>query len=101
MLERANITRADEVIDFSKLEPWVGMLPGNINREGQAVNLTGQQLQDDGVWIITSSFTIFTMTSGFGLLESGRVSSKDEVNIMVKNVIDVIFGGLYVVRSPT
>ena len=50
--------------------------------------------QDDGVWITTAGFTIFTMTSGFGLLESGRVSSKDEVNIMVKNVIDVIFGGL-------
>ncbi|KAK0393442.1 hypothetical protein QR680_000214 [Steinernema hermaphroditum] len=50
--------------------------------------------QDDGVWIMTSSFTIFTMTSGFGLLESGRVASKDEVNIMIKNVIDMIFGGL-------
>ncbi|KHJ90171.1 hypothetical protein OESDEN_09990 [Oesophagostomum dentatum] len=58
------------------------------------VNQSNQGLQDDGVWIITASFTIFTMTSGFGLLESGRVSSKDEVNIMVKNVIDVIFGGL-------
>ncbi|KIH44884.1 hypothetical protein ANCDUO_25083, partial [Ancylostoma duodenale] len=52
------------------------------------------QNTDDGVWIITASFTIFTMTSGFGLLESGRVSSKDEINIMVKNVVDVIFGGL-------
>ncbi|CEF60342.1 Ammonium transporter family and Ammonium transporter AmtB-like domain-containing protein [Strongyloides ratti] len=50
--------------------------------------------QDDGVWLLSCSFTIFTMTSGFGLLESGRVSSKDEVNIMVKNVIDVVFGGL-------
>ncbi|CAD6196142.1 unnamed protein product [Caenorhabditis auriculariae] len=47
--------------------------------------------QDDGVWMTASSFTIFTMTAGFGLLESGRVSSKDEVNVMVKNVIDVIF----------
>ncbi|KAL6724628.1 hypothetical protein Aduo_019499 [Ancylostoma duodenale] len=55
---------------------------------------SSQGLQDDGVWIITASFTIFTMTSGFGLLESGRVSSKDEINIMVKNVVDVIFGGL-------
>uniref|UniRef100_A0A0N4ZBU6 Ammonium transporter n=1 Tax=Parastrongyloides trichosuri TaxID=131310 RepID=A0A0N4ZBU6_PARTI len=53
-----------------------------------------KSFQDDGVWIISCSFTIFTMTSGFGLLESGRVSSKDEVNIMVKNVIDVVFGGL-------
>ncbi|PIO69750.1 hypothetical protein TELCIR_08419 [Teladorsagia circumcincta] len=49
--------------------------------------------QDDGVWMMASSFTIFTMTAGFGLLESGRVSPKDEVNVMVKNVVDVIFGG--------
>ncbi|KXJ24148.1 putative ammonium transporter 3 [Exaiptasia diaphana] len=33
------------------------------------------------------------MQSGFGLLESGMVSRKNEVNIMVKNVVDVIFGG--------
>ena len=32
--------------------------------------------------------------SGFGLLESGSVSAKNEVNIMVKNAVDVIFGGL-------
>ncbi|KAK5983025.1 Ammonium transporter [Trichostrongylus colubriformis] len=50
--------------------------------------------QDDAVWIVTSSFIIFTMHSGFGLLESGSVSAKDEVNIMVKNVVDVVFGGL-------
>lgn len=49
--------------------------------------------QDDGVWMSACSFTIFTMTSGFGLLECGRVSAKDEVNVMVKNVIDMIFGG--------
>ncbi|GMR37197.1 hypothetical protein PMAYCL1PPCAC_07392 [Pristionchus mayeri] len=70
-----------------------GLIPGSNSRLDQ-LNMTQQQMQDDGVWVITSSFTIFTMTSGFGLLESGRVSSKDEVNIMVKNVIDVIFGGL-------
>ncbi|CAL1272085.1 unnamed protein product [Larinioides sclopetarius] len=43
---------------------------------------------------MTSSFIIFTMQSGFGLLESGYVNRKNEVNIMVKNAIDVIFGGL-------
>ena len=31
---------------------------------------------------------------GFGLLESGLVNKKDEVNIMMKNAIDVIVGGL-------
>jgi ammonia channel protein AmtB len=32
--------------------------------------------------------------SGFGVLESGCVSPKNEVNIMVKNVLDVVFGGI-------
>ena len=32
--------------------------------------------------------------AGFGLLESGTVSTKNEVNIMVKNAVDVIAGGV-------
>ncbi|XP_032239298.2 putative ammonium transporter 3 [Nematostella vectensis] len=48
----------------------------------------------DAVWILTSAFIIFTMISGFGLVESGMVSRKNEANIMVKNALDVIFGGL-------
>ena len=34
------------------------------------------------------------MFSGFGLLESGCVNAKSEINIMVKNALDVVFGGL-------
>ncbi|XP_035701617.1 putative ammonium transporter 3 [Folsomia candida] len=49
---------------------------------------------DDATWILTSSFIIFTMQTGFGLLESGCVSLKNEVNIMMKNVVDIVFGGL-------
>ncbi|OWF51366.1 ammonium transporter 3 [Mizuhopecten yessoensis] len=49
---------------------------------------------DDATWILTSSFIIFTMQSGFGLLEVGCVSGRNEVNIMMKNAVDVIFGGL-------
>ena len=36
----------------------------------------------------------YFVISGFGLLEAGAVSAKNEVNIMVKNAVDVIFGGL-------
>lgn len=50
---------------------------------------------DDTNWIITSSFMIFTMQTGFGMLESGCVSVKNEVNIMMKNVADVVLGGAY------
>ena len=49
---------------------------------------------DDATWILTSAIAIFTMQSGFGLLESGMVSRKNETNIMVKNAVDVIYGGL-------
>lgn len=36
----------------------------------------------------------FHVPLGFGLLESGISSRKNEVNIMVKNAVDVVFGGL-------
>ena len=31
---------------------------------------------------------------GFGMLESGIVSLKNQTNIMMKNVVDVVLGGL-------
>lgn len=34
------------------------------------------------------------MQTGFALVESGVVQKKNEVNIMMKNVADVCFGGL-------
>ena len=49
---------------------------------------------DDATWILTASFVIFTMQSGFGLLEAGSCSMGYEVNIMMKNIIDVAFGSL-------
>ncbi|XP_057294963.1 putative ammonium transporter 3 [Hydractinia symbiolongicarpus] len=48
----------------------------------------------DATWILTSAFIIFTMQSGFGLLEAGSCSAKNESNIMMKNAIDVVFGAL-------
>jgi len=52
------------------------------------------QAPTDAAWIIISAFIIFTMQSGFGLLESGLVSRKSEANVMVKNMIDVALGGI-------
>jgi Amt family ammonium transporter len=49
---------------------------------------------DDATWILTASFVILTMQSGFGLLEAGSCSQGYEVNIMMKNIIDVAFGSL-------
>ena len=49
---------------------------------------------DNATWVLTSSFIIITMQSGFGLLESGLVSKKNNSHIMIKNISDIIFGGL-------
>lgn len=75
---------------------------------------------DDTTWILTSSFVILTvsstitlhprsmpcsltltelcsarqMQSGFGLLEIGVSSPGNEVNVMLKNVCDILFGAL-------
>lgn len=51
---------------------------------------------EDTNWVLTSSFIIFTMQTGFGMLESGCVSIKNDVNIMMKNLIDIVLG----VRHP-
>lgn len=55
----------------------------------------GEAGQDgvDAMFVILSAFIIFTMQSGFGLLESGMVSCRSEANVMIKNMIDVSLGG--------
>lgn len=47
---------------------------------------------DDMTWIMTSAFIIFTMQSGFAMLEIGVSSPGNEVNVMLKNVCDLLFG---------
>lgn len=39
------------------------------------------------------STATFLFITGFGMLESGCVSIKNEVNIMMKNVVDIVLGG--------
>lgn len=53
-----------------------------------------EQWKDDATWILTSSFVILTMQSGFGLLEIGSSTAGNEVNTMLKNVADILFGSL-------
>lgn len=48
----------------------------------------------DASFVLICAFIIFTMQSGFGLLESGMVSRRSEANVMVKNMLDVALGGI-------
>ena len=53
-----------------------------------------QSISGNALWLLTSAMVIITMQSGFGLLESGFVSKKNEINIMIKNVVDITLGGV-------
>ena len=44
----------------------------NESTERPLEGLTGRPIgYDDATWILTSAFIVFTMQSGFGLIESG------------------------------
>ena len=48
---------------------------------------------DDASWIMACTFLIFTMHTGYGLIESGFCSRKNEVNILMRNALDVVLSG--------
>lgn len=46
------------------------------------------------VWVLIAAFMVFFMQAGFALVESGFTQSKNAVNIIMKNLLDVCFGSL-------
>ena len=48
----------------------------------------------DVVWIAAAGALVFFMQAGFALLESGAVRSKNAVNVIMKNYVDMAFGAL-------
>lgn len=48
----------------------------------------------DVSWLLSSAFVVFTMQAGFGVLESGMVSSRNAVNILMKNLMDMSIGSV-------
>ena len=46
------------------------------------------------VWIVLCAMIVFFMQAGFAMLESGFVRSKNAVNVIMKNYIDMSLGSL-------
>jgi ammonium transporter, Amt family len=46
------------------------------------------------VWLATASALVFLMQAGFALLEAGMSRSKNSLNVVMKNYMDVCFGTL-------
>ncbi|XP_014363953.2 putative ammonium transporter 2 [Papilio machaon] len=76
------------------LFPRIGLRSPNLTNTTVSLQESFEIDLEDTNWILTSSFIIFTMQTGFGMLESGCVSIKNEANIMMKNLADISLGGL-------
>jgi ammonium transporter, Amt family len=48
----------------------------------------------DVTWILCSSLIFFTMHTGIALIEVGIVGEKNQLNVMMKNVVDFCAGGI-------
>ena len=48
----------------------------------------------DNFFIIVMGVIVFLMQAGFAFLEAGAVRSKNTVNILIKNMLDALIGGV-------
>jgi len=48
----------------------------------------------DTVWVVVAASLVFFMQAGFALLESGMSRSKNAVNVVMKNYMDVCIGSI-------
>lgn len=49
---------------------------------------------EDSSWVLTIALIIFTMQTGLALVEAGVIHKKNQVNVMMKNIVDVCAGGI-------
>lgn len=50
------------------------------------------QASGDAVWVVTAAALVFFMQAGFALLESGMSRSKNTINVIMKNYLDLCLG---------
>ncbi|CAG0890717.1 unnamed protein product [Darwinula stevensoni] len=67
-----------------------------IEEEGDAEHLQLISLKHsiDDLYLLTMSIIIFFMQAGFAFMEAGAVRSKNTVNILIKNLLDMLIGGI-------
>lgn len=72
---------------------------GSAFAEGATVNqaeaaVAAMQTNLDFAWTMLAAMLVFFMQAGFALLETGFTRSKNAVNIIMKNMMDISAGGL-------
>ena len=76
-IKLSNLTTQLEILNFNYTE----------NKEILEGNL-------DNFFLIVMGCIVFLMQAGFAFLEAGAVRSKNTVNILIKNMLDALIGGV-------
>ena len=71
-------------------------LMGTAYADDAAPTTTEVKFMIDNLWILISAAFVFIMHLGFATLESGLTRSKNTVNILFKNMMDVCIGTITV-----
>lgn len=66
----------------------------NILSEANAEEIANIKSYMDSFFLIVMGCIVFLMQCGFALLEAGAVRSKNTVNILIKNMLDALIGGV-------
>ena len=64
------------------------------NTLSEAEEIVNIKAYMDSFFLIVMGCIVFLMQCGFALLEAGAVRSKNTVNILIKNMLDALIGGV-------
>lgn len=53
----------------------------------------------DYSWLLTAAFLVFLMQAGFLCLESGKIRSKNSINVAAKNITDFIISTINLAKN--
>lgn len=83
-----------EFFGMKKLLWLLPALPILAHSAEPTISAADLKLMLDSAWVVLCGVLVFFMQTGFALIESGTVRSKNTVNVLMKNYIDACVGGL-------
>ena len=87
------LVQAQDQSEIDKLLNQTKVLQEQLDsfKEKEFTTLTGNA---DKFFLLVMGIVVFLMQCGFAFLEAGAVRSKNTVNILIKNMLDALIGGI-------